>query len=208
MGHTPNAIKPRRYRRKDRRPTEILKAALEVFTAQGYAATRLADVAARAGIAKGTIYLYFDSKEELFAEVVRHAILPHFETIEALAGQDGSAEEILRLQLQTIYSKLVSTEVRYIPRLIIGEGNRFPELAEFYYREIISRCHSTLREVIKRGVSSGEFRKSALTWQPQAVLSPALSAAIWLLLFDRFAPLDLDAYFQTHVDLLMHGLKV
>ena len=208
MGHTPNAIKPRRYRRKDRRPTEILKAALEVFTAQGYAATRLSDVAARAGIAKGTIYLYFDSKEELFAEVVRHAILPHFETIEALAGQDGSAEEILRLQLQTIYSKLVSTEVRYIPRLIIGEGNRFPELAEFYYREIISRCHSTLREVIKRGVSSGEFRKSALTWQPQAVLSPALSAAIWLLLFDRFAPLDLDAYFQTHVDLLMHGLKV
>lgn len=207
MEHIQIAAKTRRLRLRDARHHEILKAALEVFTAHGYAATRLDDVAERAGIAKGTIYLYFASKEELFAAVVRQAILPHFETIEALAEREGSAEEILRLQLQTIYSKLVSTEVRYIPRLIIGEGTRFPELAEFYYREIISRCHRTLREVIKRGVASGEFRKSALKWQPQAILSPALSAAIWLLLFNRFAPLDLDAYFETHIDLLMHGLK-
>jgi len=207
MAHTQIEIKSRRHRRKDERPNEILKAALEVFTTHGYAATRIDDVAERAGIAKGTIYLYFHSKEDLFAEVVRHAILPHFETIEAIAEQGGSAEEILRMQLQTIYSKLVSTEVRYIPRLIIGEGTRFPELAEFYYREIISRCHRTLLAVIRRGVESGEFRKSALKWQPQAILSPALSAAIWLLLFDKYAPLDLNAYFQTHVDLLMHGLK-
>ena len=208
MEHTQGELKTRRHRRKDERPHEILKAALEIFTQYGYAATRLDDVAERAGISKGTIYLYFPSKEELFAEVVRHAILPHFETIEALAEQGGSAEEILRQQLETIYSKLVSTEVRYIPRLIIGEGTRFPELAEFYYREIISRCHRTLREVIQRGVESGEFRASALSWQPQAILSPALSAVIWLTLFDKYSPLDLDAYFQTHVDLLMHGLKV
>lgn len=208
MEQAQTGVKSRRHRRKDERPHEILKAALAIFTEHGYAGARLDDVAERAGIAKGTIYLYFSSKEELFAEVVRQAILPHFETIEALAQKEGSAEEILRLQLQTIYDKLVSTEVRYIPRLIIGEGTRFPELAEFYHREIICRCHSTLHAVIKRGVSTGEFRQSALTWQPQAILSPALSAAIWLLLFDRFAPLDLDAYFRTHVDLLMHGLKV
>lgn len=205
--HTQSALKSRRSRRKDERPHEILKAALEVFTTHGYAATRLDDVAERAGIAKGTIYLYFTSKEELFVEVVRRSILPHFETIEAIAEESGTAEEILRRQLQTIYQKLVSTEVRYIPRLIIGEGTRFPELAEFYHREIISRCHRTLRGVIKRGVARGEFRKSALKWQTQAILSPALSAAIWLLLFNRFAPLALDAYFQTHIDLLMHGLK-
>ncbi|MGH8120016.1 MAG: TetR/AcrR family transcriptional regulator [Gammaproteobacteria bacterium] len=207
MEHTQNEAKTRKLRRKDERPNEILKAALEVFTTHGYAATRIDDVAERAGVAKGTIYLYFPSKEELFAEVVRHAILPHFETIEAYAEKGGSAEEILRMQLQTIYSKLVSTEVRYIPRLIIGEGTRFPELTEFYYQEIISRCHRTLLAVIRRGVESGEFRAAALTWQPQAILSPALSAAIWLLLFDKYAPLDLDAYFRTHVDLLMHGLK-
>lgn len=197
----------RRLRRKDARPHEILKAALDVFATHGYEATRLEDVAERAGVSKGTIYLYFDSKEELFAEVVRQAILPHFETMEALAVQSGSAEAILRQQLRTIYSKLVSTEVRYIPRLIIGEGNRFPELTEFYFREIISRCHQTLQAVIRRGVESGEFRASALHWQPQAILSPALSAVIWLLLFDRFAPLDLESYFNTHVELLMYGLK-
>lgn len=207
MANTRLNIKDRRSRRKDARPHEILKAALDVFVSHGYEATRLEDVAERAGVSKGTIYLYFESKEELFAEVVRQAILPHFETIEALAVQGGSAEAILRQQLRTIYTKLVSTEVRYIPRLIIGEGNRFPELTEFYYREIISRCHQTLRDVIRRGVESGEFRASALHWQPQAVLSPALSAVIWLLLFDRFAPLDLESYFNTHVDLLMHGLK-
>jgi AcrR family transcriptional regulator len=207
MARAQMAVKTTRSRRKDERPHEILKAALEAFTEHGFEATRLDDVAERAGIVKGTIYLYFSSKEELFVEVVRQAILPHFETIEAMVEGGGSAEEILRRQLQTIYQKLVSTEARYIPRLIIGEGTRFPELAEFYHREIITRCHRTLIEVIKRGVARGEFRKSALKWQPQAILSPALSAAIWLVLFDRVAPLDLDAYFQTHIDLLMHGLK-
>lgn len=197
-----------KFRRKDERPGEILQAALKVFAANGYAATRLDEVAERAGISKGTIYLYFDSKEELFAETVRHCILPSFETIEALAmTKDLSSEEILRRQLQTIYRELVSTDARYIPRLIIGEGTRFPELAEFYFREIISRCHKTLKEVVKRGVESGEFRKTALAWQPQAILSPALTAAIWLSLFNSFSRLDLDAYFKTHVDLLMHGLK-
>ena len=200
--------KNNKFRRKDERPGEILQAALKVFAANGYAATRLDDVAERAGISKGTIYLYFGSKELLFAETVRHCILPSFESIEAIAEQDDiSAEEILQRQLQTIYRELVSTDARYIQRLIIGEGNRFPELAEFYYSEIISRCHQTLRAVVKRGVERGEFRRSALNWQPQAIFSPALTAAIWLLLFNRFAPLDLDAYFQTHIDLLMHGLK-
>ena len=206
---TAQAIKKNsKIRRKEERPGEILQAALKVFAANGYAATRLDEVAERAGISKGTIYLYFNSKEELFAETVRHCILPSFESIEAIAEQDDkSAEEILQEQLKTIYRELVSTDARYIQRLIIGEGNRFPELAEFYYREIISRCHQTLRAVVKRGVERGEFRPSALNWQPQAIFSPALTAAIWLLLFNRFAPLDLDAYFQTHVDLLMHGLK-
>ena len=195
-------------RRKNERPTEILKAALEEFSINGFAATKLDDVAKRAGICKGTIYLYFDSKETLFVEVVRDRILPHFEKIEDLTKQkEGSAKDILREQIKMIYKELLSTDARFIPKLIISEGSRFPELAKFYYEEIITRLHKTIKIVIERGVASGEFRSSALNWEEQAVMSPALTAAIWKTVFDQFAPLDLDAYLETHIDLLLHGLE-
>ncbi len=201
--------KRRNVRRKDERPGEILRAALEVFSINGYAGTRLDDVAERAGISKGTIYLYFNSKEELFHEMVRHWILPQLEKIEQIGKQPaGSAEDILREQLKVIYEDVVSTNASCIPKLIISEGTRFPELAEFYYQEIIIRAHESMHEIVKRGVAAGEFRPCALNWQLQAILSPALTAAIWKTVFDRFSPLDLKAYFQTHVDLLLHGLKV
>lgn len=195
-------------RRKDARPSEILKAALEEFSLHGYAATRLEDVAGRAGICKGTIYLYFKSKEELFAEVVRDRILPHFEQLKDQSKQsEGSARDILRAQLQTIYRELVSTDTCCIPKLIISEGSRFPELAEFYFNEIIVPIHKIMGEVIARGVAAGEFRPSALQWAPQAILSPALTAALWKTVFDQFEHLDLDTYLETHIDLLLHGLE-
>lgn len=195
-------------RRKDERPAEIMNAALKEFSVNGFAGTRLEDVARRAGISKGTIYLYFNSKEELFEAVVRDRILPYLEQIEAIAAKvEGSASDILRRQLKIIYRELVSTDTRYIPKLMIGEGNRFPELAEFYYREVIRRMHKLLRNVIERGVASGEFRAEALQWKPQAILSPALSAAMWRAVFDQFDPLEIDAFLDTHIDLLMHGLS-
>ena len=206
---SPAVKKPRNVRRKNERPGEILGAALEVFSINGYAGTRLDDVAKRAGISKGTIYLYFNSKEALFHEMVRHWILPQLEKIEQIGKQPaGSAEDILRAQLKVIYEDVVSTNASCIPKLIISEGTRFPELAGFYYQEIIIRAHESMHEIVKRGVVSGEFRTSALKWQLHAILSPALTAAIWKTVFDRFSPLDLKAYFQTHVDLLLHGLKV
>ena len=198
----------RNVRRKDERPGEIIQAALEEFSINGYAATRLDDVAERAGICKGTIYLYFNSKEELFHAMVRHWILPQLEKIEQVGKQPvSSAEDILREQLRIIYEDMVSTNASCIPKLIISEGTRFPELAEFYYKEIIIRAHEAMREIVKRGVATGEFRPSALKWQLHAILSPALTAALWKSVFNSFSPLDLKAYFQTHVDLLLHGLK-
>ena len=195
-------------RRKDERPGEILKAALEEFSINGFAATRLDDVAKRAGICKGTIYLYFKSKEELFVEVVRDRILPHFERLEELNEQHkGSAKEILREQLKTIYKELLSTDAMFIPKLIISEGSRFPELTKFYYEEIITRIHKVIKSVIERGVAEGDFRPSALNWKQQAILSPALAAAIWKTVFDQYASLDLDAYLETHIDLLLYGLE-
>ncbi len=195
-------------RRKDKRPCEILNAALEEFSINGFAATKLDNVAKRAGICKGTIYLYFDSKEILFVEVIKDRVLPHIEKIEELTSQDGeSAKDILREQIKTIYKQLLSSDARFIPKLIISEGSRFPELVKFYYEEVITRLHKTIKIVIQRGVASGEFRESALKWEQQAILSPALAAAIWKTVFDEYAPLDLDAYLDTHIDLLIHGLE-
>lgn len=195
-------------RRKDERPAEIMNAALKEFSLNGFAGTRLEDVARRAGICKGTIYLYFKSKEDLFEEVVRDRILPYLEQIEAIGENvEGSAGDILRQQLKIIYKELVATDTRYIPKLMIGEGNRFPHLAEFYFREVISRMHKLLRNLIERGVANGEFREEALQWKPQAILSPALSAAMWRTVFEQFDTLDIDAFLETHIDLLMHGLE-
>ena len=204
-----NSGQPSYCRRKDKRPAEILKAALHEFSVNGFASTRLDDVANRAGICKGTIYLYFKSKEELFVEVVRDRMLPHVEKLEHLGKKSrGNAKDILREQLQTIYRELVSTDARYIPKLIISEGSRFPDLVEFYYEEIITRLHNVIRAVIERGVKAGEFRAAALEWEPQAILSPALAAAIWKTVFDQFNPLDLDTYLETHIDLLLHGMDI
>ena len=195
-------------RRKEERPAEILSAALTEFSVNGFAGTRLEDVARRAGICKGTIYLYFHSKQDLFEAVVRDRILPYLEQLEQIGTRiDGSASEILRQQLELIYRELVATDTRFIPKLMIGEGNRFPELAEFYFREVITRMHKLLRTVIERGVASGEFRREALDWKPQAILSPALSAAMWRVVFDQFDKLNIDAFLQTHIDLLLNGLK-
>ena len=202
------ATVPAFTRRKEDRPGEILKAAMKEFSVNGFAATRLDDVASRAGICKGTIYLYFNSKEELFEAVVRDRIIPYFERMEEIElHSSGKASDILREQLQIIHKELVSTDTRYIPKLMIGEGNRFPKLAGFYFREIITRIHKLLRTVIKRGVDAGEFRPEALNWNPQALLSPALSAAMWRVVFDQFDPLDTEAMMNTHIDMLLHALK-
>ncbi len=195
-------------RRKDKRPAEILNAALEEFTINGFSGTRLDDVAKRAGICKGTIYLYFKSKEELFVEMVRDQLLPHIERLEEINQQSNdSAKDILIELLTSIYKELISTDARFIPKLIISEGTRFPELAEFYFEEIISRIHKIIKEVIEKGVNSGEFRPSALNWEQQAILGPALTASIWKTIFDQFEPMDLDAYLKTHIELVLQGLE-
>ena len=194
-------------RRKEERPHEILESALKEFSEKGFASARLEDIARHAGISKGTIYLYFKSKEDLFHEMIRHWILPQLEKIEAVARDPGSAEDILSKLLEIIYDNLVSTDARHIPRLIIGEGTRFPELARFYHREVIVRFHRSLRAILERGVASGEFRPSVLEWKLQPVFSPALTAALWKLIFDSIEPLQIDVYRKTHIDLLLHGLK-
>ncbi len=129
---------PRR-RRKEARPEEILSAALESFAARGFAATRIEDVAARAGISKGTLYLYFDGKEELFKAVVRQALLPNLARIEALAATFEGPSALLLERLLATIAGVINSRVGAIPKLVIAEAGNFPDLARFYLAEVVQR---------------------------------------------------------------------
>lgn len=207
MGKT--AEKARPQRRKDERPQEIVAAALKEFAQRGFAATRLDDVAARAGVAKGTIYLYFDSKADLFKAVVRDTVVPQFEQAGNLMAEfDGPTEDLLRMFLKRIAHEFVETDVHHIIRLIHAEGQQFPELAEFYFKEVISRGMARMREILARGVQRGEFRDAGLDAYPQLIVSPALMATMWKSTFEPFSPMDLDHALDLHIDIMLNGLKV
>ena len=200
---------PVRQRRKEQRPGEIIDAALHEFAGHGFAATRLEDVAERAGVTKGTIYFYFKDKEELFKAAARSSLIPALKEIETLSLDfEGSAEDLLRAHFRAVYLLLVKNpRARQIMRLLIAEGPQFPELVNFYYRDVISRGLSVLRRVIERGVARHEFRKTRVTEFPQVIFGPVVAAMIWtLLMFDK-KPLDFDAYARAHVDLVLNGLK-
>src|SRR5881409_4312197 len=201
--------KPRWQRRKDERPAELLAAALEVFGERGFAATKLTDVARRAGVTKGTVYLYFDSKEALFKAVVRETIVPVIAKGEALAQSfTGSARELLE-QLVREYWRLVGeTEVAGIPKLMMAEAATFPELTRFYYEEVVTRGHRLMAGVIERGVKNGEFRPVDVMLAAKLAMSPLMHATVARQAFASCMPegFDVRAYLDTHIDLYLHGI--
>jgi AcrR family transcriptional regulator len=179
-----------------------MEAALDEFIAQGYAATRLDDVAKRAGVAKGTIYLYFKDKQTLFEELVRTAIVPLVARLAALPPAAGSVRAVLENFVASFVKEVVTTRRGAIIRLVMAEGPRFPDIADFYYREVVSRGLSAMRALIERGIASGEIRQAGLKEFPQIVAAPAMVAVIWQGLFGRLAPLDAAAMLRVHLDLI------
>jgi AcrR family transcriptional regulator len=208
LASVPAAPSPRR-RRKQQRPGEIIEAAVQEFARRGFAATRLEDVAERAGVTKGTIYVYFKDKADLFKAAARSSLEPALTEIENLAANfDGSAEELLRAHIKSVYPKLVQNpRAAQLMRLLIAEGPQFPELVEFYYREIISHGLALLRRVVERGVARGEFRRTRALEFPQVIFGPVIAAMTWNLLLSNLHPIDFDAYAQTHLDVILNGLK-
>jgi len=198
------AVPARRSERAERRAA-ILAAALAEFSARGFAATRLDDVAARAGVAKGTIYLYFRDKESLFQELIRSQLSPVVETIEAAFAHDlpvrAAAEQAMELFVREIYG----TRRKDVIRLVISEGPRFPKLAEFYHREVLSRILAAIRGVLERAAARGELRSKKLIRFPQLVGAPGIMAIVWNSLFEKFDPLDVRAMMSAHLDLLFEG---
>jgi AcrR family transcriptional regulator len=196
-------------RRKDARPDEILAAALASFAERGFAATRLEDVAGGAGISKGTLYLYFKSKEELFEAVVRAKLLPNLERIEALAvAFEGPSAQLLERLLLTI-ADVVDSRTGAIPKLVIAEAGNFPELARFYLDAVVRRGLRLIGTILRRGIGRGEFRPIDVDHAVFCVIAPMLIAALWKNSLEPHddAPLDVRRLAQAHLDLLLRGLK-
>lgn len=206
---SPRRGKPRWQRRKDARPEEIVTAALEEFVERGFAATRLEDVARRAGVTKGTLYLYFKNKEALFKAVVRQTIVPVIAQGESIARSfTGSARELLEQLVREYWRLVYETSLAGIPKLMMAEAANFPQLARFYYDEVVTRAHRLLGGVIERGMKSGEFRRVDVPAATKLALSPLMHATIAQRAFAACMPegFDVRKYLDTHIDLYLHGI--
>jgi AcrR family transcriptional regulator len=180
----------------------IIEAALDEFIARGFTATRLDDVARRAGVAKGTIYLHFKGKESMFEELIRTALVPMIGRLHAPPPTGESVRDAIEGFAQNFIREIANTRRGDIVRLIVAEGPRFPGVAEFYYREVVSRGLAGMRAMIELGISRGEIRQKNLAQFPQILVAPALIAVIWQSLFSKHAPLDAIEMFRVHLDLI------
>src|SRR5262245_18672051 len=195
--------RPARRSTAEARRRSILAAALSVFASHGFAAARLDDVAARAGVAKGTLYLYFRDKEALFEALVRSAVSPLLQHMSKVAN----APEISPLQaLEALFAlfakEVLGTERKLLLRLIIAEGPRFPAVAGFYYREVVARGLRMMRALAERAVREGAFASDAPARFPQLIAAPLLVAVLWDGLFSRIDPLDVDGLLRAHREVL------
>jgi AcrR family transcriptional regulator len=201
----PAAPKPaaNRAERAAERRGAIIEAAMDEFIARGFAATRLDDVARRAGVAKGTIYLHFKDKESMFEELIRTAIVPLVVRLNSTPPPPGaSVRDMVEGFAKTFIQEVATTRRGDIVRLIVAEGPRFPEVADFYYREVVTRGLAGMRALIELGIARGEIKQKNLARFPQIMVAPALIAVIWQSLFSRHAPLDALEMFRVHLDLI------
>jgi len=198
----------RRDQQKEAKRLALIDAALAVFSRVGFAAAKIDDVAEEAGVSKGTVYLYFESKEKLFEGMVKAKMVPMLDNVEMVMAQSTiTATERLRAHMTFFYTKVLDSDRRQIMRLIMSEGPNFPHLAEFYHANVLSRGQAMINVILQQGVKSGEFRNMDGHGLMQNVVAGALVAGIWKLVFDQFQPIDLDAYFETHLDLILNGLR-
>jgi AcrR family transcriptional regulator len=200
---------PRWSRRKEARPAELTGAALELFVERGYAATRLEDVARRAGVSKGTLYLYFDSKEELFKAVVREGLVPALERGERMVDEHrGAAAELVHELAKGWWQLIGATSYGGIAKLMISECRNFPELGRFYHAEVINRGYGVIERAVRLGIDRGEFRRMDLDYVTRLVIAPLVLMAVWRHSFDFCDShrLDPDTYIEHHIDLLLNGL--
>ena len=198
----------KREQQKEARRNAIIDAGFQEFALQGFTPTKLDDVAVRACVGKGTIYLYFDSKESLFEEVVRKNLFPaRDEAVNHAAEFQGTATELLTIHFKQMYENLHRDQRPQLIALIMGEASRFPKMADFFFKEMVRTNQDLVRGIIQKGIESGEFRESAIKDFTQILIAPTLISALWRLQFDTYSPLDIDSYSDTHVEFVLRGLS-
>jgi len=198
---------PRYRRRKEDRPGEITEAAFSAFAENGYAGTRVEEVARRAGVSKGLLYLYFKTKEELFKAVVRSVVVRRVEAlIDTVEHTDLSAEEFLRGPMLSFMQSVPGSRVAVVIRLLLAEGARHPDLVDFYFDNVVNKGMSAIGQFVERGVERGEFRPSAVTDMPHLFFAPVMMSMIWKLLFTKQS-LDTDELIATQMDMIIAYIK-
>lgn len=199
--------KPRFRRRKDERPAEITEAAFEVFAEKGYAAARVQEVARRAGVSKGLMYLYFKTKEELFKAVIRSVVVRRVDALLAnIETSTSSSEEFLRGPFADFMKQIPGSPVAVVIRLLLSEGPRHPDLVDYYWQNVVSKGLDAIRRFVARGVHRGEFRSTAIDDLPQLFLAPTIVATIWNMLFAK-RPIDAERLIDTQIDVLLEHMK-
>lgn len=205
------AAPARRWRRRpEARPEEISRAALQSFVEHGFAATRLEDVAARAGVSKGTVYLYFSNKEELFRSAVRDSLLPYIESgEERIAGHQGDALELLRELYDRWCGVVTDPLLGGLAKLMVAEAGNFPEVARFYMEEVVKRTRALFARVLQRCMETGRLRAAPVDFVVRDLTAPILFAALWRhsLASHDDTPLDVPRYLDFHFSLVLQGLR-
>ena len=198
---------PRYQRRKEDRPQEITAAAFAAFAEKGFAATKVEEVARRAGVSKGLLYLYFKTKEELFKAVIRSVVAPRVDELtRTLDSSDLGAEAFIRGPLLAFMQRLPGSRASIVIRLMISEAPKHPDLVDYYWDKVASRGLAALRQLLERGVASGEFRESAVTELPQLFVAPVMMSIVWGTVFAERS-LDTDKLIATQIDMILSYIK-
>lgn len=199
---TDESVKPRR-RRKQERPAEILEAGLAEFLERGFEGARVEDIARRAGVAKGTVFRYFPSKEALFEAALEAQLQPVFALMAGvMEAPPGPPLALIEALITATHRGLLQGDVPRIIRMVISEGQRFPGLLEAYHRQSMQRGEALMHSLLARGLARGDFVESPVTALPMVLMAPALMAAVWHLTFDRFEPLDPERMLAAHLHMV------
>jgi len=209
---TTGSVRTKRERRKEARPGELLSAALDLFLEKGYTATRVEEVAQRAGVSKGTLFLYFSSKEELFKAVVRENMSGHFKAWgEELSTYEGTSEELLRYCMTSWWERIGSTKASGIPKLMMSEAGNFPELIRFFQQEVVQPGNDLIQRILQRGVERGELQPADPVYGIYSLLAHMVFLNLWQhghgSCGDARVTLDPQQYIAAQIQVLLHGLR-
>ena len=213
LSPTPQAAPAKRARRKEARPGELLEAALALFVEKGFAATRVEEVAARAGVSKGTLFLYFPSKEELFKAVVRENASRHLhDAFREVAGYAGTSAELLHEFIRRWWTQYGGTPAAGLTKLIMSEAANFPDLAQYYQDEVVQPSHELVRRIVQRGFARKEFRAIDLTLASHLIVAPLVQMVTWRFSLAPCCPatqmLDPLKLLDMHADMAVRGLMI